>query len=365
LRKPGVIGLVIVAVVGLILPGCTTLRLQRSITSQATTIADLHYQQVLNNLAMFSVNPHAIPSHVSIRDGSAQIQDFGQAAATLDIAGSVVTAPGLTGSRSVVEQWGVSPVTDDVEIRVIRVAYQRALGWPVVMDYDTANDLARELGKQIAETSDVDIRDEFLTTENFREEFARQYACLKFLEYATPEMRGKRFDFYDLAKSEAIVLDGKWRAEFLSTNDDEIVLRDEEYDRDPTLSRMHPEVYRPRYFGPSPDVPPRTIEEVRREQAESRYATALARSSRRVVKGTQAELLKLNPGWFHTGSRHEVPRDACYVGRYKDRYAWVCADGLRGLSEFTIAILGFSGLIAERSVVTVPGGPRYTPTAKH
>src|SRR5262249_35006539 len=154
-----VIGLVIVAVMGLILPGCTTLRLQRSITSQATTIADLHYQQVLNNLAMFSVNPHAIPSHVSIRDGSAQIQDFGQAAVTLDIAGSVVRAPGLTGSRSVVEQWGVSPVTDDVELRVIRVAYQRALGWPVVMDYDTANDLARELGKQIAETSDVDIRD--------------------------------------------------------------------------------------------------------------------------------------------------------------------------------------------------------------
>ena len=97
-------------------------------TSQATTLADLHYQQVVNNLALLSVVPDALPSHVSIRDGSAQLQDFGQANVTPGVVGAVNTTLGLTGSRTVVEQWGISPVTDDIEIRIIRLAYRRATG---------------------------------------------------------------------------------------------------------------------------------------------------------------------------------------------------------------------------------------------
>jgi hypothetical protein len=46
------------------------------------------------------------------------------------------------------------------------------------------------------------------------------------------------------------------------------------------------------------------------------------------------------PGWFHLGRSGDVPKDACYVGRYRDQYAWVTPDGMPGLSRFTVAVLG-------------------------
>ncbi len=44
-------------------------------------------------------------------------------------------------------------------------------------------------------------------------------------------------------------------------------------------------------------------------------------------------------GWFYLGERHDVPKGACYVGRYKNRYAWVDAHGIDGLAQFTLAVL--------------------------
>jgi hypothetical protein len=342
-------------------PGCTSLRLQHSITRQATTLADLHYQQVLNNLAMFSANPYTMPAHVAIRDGSAQIQDFGQAAGGLDLTRAVTTTLGLTGSRTVVEQWGVSPVTDDIEIRILQVAYQRALGWPVVMDYDTANDLARDLCKQTAETSDIDQRDDFLGTENFRQEFARRFAHEHFPDFERAAAPADREAVLKSTRDRSLLIDVLVQAKFVSSNSAEIILRKEEYDPDPSLSRLHPEAYNPRFYAADPNQPPRSTEEAAQQNDMSRYFTALALYARQEVKNTQDHLLKINPGWFGTGSRHEVPPDACYVGRYKDRYAWVCRDGLRDLTQFTIAVLAFSDLIKERTVLTVPGGPRFTP----
>ena len=45
------------------------------------------------------------------------------------------------------------------------------------------------------------------------------------------------------------------------------------------------------------------------------------------------------PGWYHLGCQRDVPKDACYVGRHGNRYAWVTPDGVPGLSRFTITIL--------------------------
>jgi hypothetical protein len=44
-------------------------------------------------------------------------------------------------------------------------------------------------------------------------------------------------------------------------------------------------------------------------------------------------------GWYRTGTRKDVPRDACYVGCYRDTYVWVMPDGLEGLSRFTLTVL--------------------------
>src|SRR5262245_29608684 len=86
-------------------PGCTNLRLKRSIVNQASTITELQYQQVLGNLAMLSRDPYALPAHVLLRDGSAQISDFGSAVAGAELTFTSKALPTLTGSRTVVEQW--------------------------------------------------------------------------------------------------------------------------------------------------------------------------------------------------------------------------------------------------------------------
>jgi hypothetical protein len=46
------------------------------------------------------------------------------------------------------------------------------------------------------------------------------------------------------------------------------------------------------------------------------------------------------PGWFQVGSKRDVPKDACYVGQYRDRYAWVTPAGMPGLARFTVVVLG-------------------------
>jgi hypothetical protein len=45
------------------------------------------------------------------------------------------------------------------------------------------------------------------------------------------------------------------------------------------------------------------------------------------------------PGWFHVGCKKDVPKDACYVGCYGDRYAWVMAEGIPALARFTVTLL--------------------------
>jgi hypothetical protein len=44
-------------------------------------------------------------------------------------------------------------------------------------------------------------------------------------------------------------------------------------------------------------------------------------------------------GWFHAGCKKDVPTNACYVGRYGDTCVWVLADGVEGLTRFTMTVI--------------------------
>lgn len=323
----------------LLMCGCTSLRLERSITSQATTLSDLHYNQVLNNLAAFSANPETIPSHVTIRDGSAQIQDFGSASGGLEILHDVTTSLGLTGSRTVVEQWGVSPVTDDIEIRLIQVAYKRAHGQPVLMDSELANDIGRQLGKQTAETSDIDQRNEFASYNRYRDRVIDN--CVTTLCAEVKDVESYRASLTEVSRLDAAALE-----DIVGTNNDDIVAEGEDMTSLSPFARVN------RKADGSID---RTI-----------LFTPLAAYARKELKDIQKDMTEIGTGWFHVGGRRDVPRNACYVGRAnscgRECYVWVCPDGLAELSKFTIKIMKFSSLIKESSLVTIPGGgPRFTP----
>jgi hypothetical protein len=44
-------------------------------------------------------------------------------------------------------------------------------------------------------------------------------------------------------------------------------------------------------------------------------------------------------GWYQTGSKKDVPKNACFVGCYCDTYVWVMPDGLEGLTRFTMTVM--------------------------
>ena len=138
--------------------GCTTGRLRQRTVNQGRTLPELQYQQVLDNLAQFATNPSALPWHVNLREGTTQITDSISGGAAVDIGPPVTWFPQLLGSRTAVAQWGMAPVIDATELRLLRIAYRRALGAPDMPTPEFLDELAHELKDQFA--SNADLRNE-------------------------------------------------------------------------------------------------------------------------------------------------------------------------------------------------------------
>jgi hypothetical protein len=87
----------------------------------------------------------------------------------------------------------------------------------------------------------------------------------------------------------------------------------------------------------------------------------LARNVCRQVGTIERELARIHPGWFHVGRKRELPRDACYVGHSGAWYVWVCPDGRKDLTEFTLTVLKLSTLIKETQTLINPGSVKFSP----
>lgn len=140
------------------LSGCTSTRLRQRTVNQAATLPELQYQQVLDNLALFAENPSALPWHANLREGTTQITDAITGGSLVDLGPPAVTQPEVFGSRTVVGQWGMTPVIDATELRLLRFAYRRAHGSPEMPDMEFLDELAHELKDQMP--LNVDLRDE-------------------------------------------------------------------------------------------------------------------------------------------------------------------------------------------------------------
>ena len=267
--------------------GCTTGRLRQRTINQGSTLPELQYQQVLDNLALFATHPGSLPWHVNVREGTTQLTDSLSGGAALDLGPPVTWFPQLLGSRTAVAQWGMSPVIDATELRLLRIAYRRALGVPDMPSAKFLVELANELKDQFASNADL------------------RYESELFYEYQGRAYRSAReLDAHVLSTNDAIVCG---------------------------------------YPGPSIDRSP------------------LAANVCRKIEMIQEDLAEIRPGWFHVGFKHGVPKDACYVGRSGDRYAWVCPDGIDGLTEFTLTVLKFSSLIKETQTLISPGNVKFSP----
>jgi hypothetical protein len=122
--------------------GCRTqLALRNNTLLTTDTLADMNYQQVLDNLARFEKSPGTMPSIAVINAGTVNVAD------QKSIGGNATYAPTLTAaqqigsglpilsllftpnvSRNLSENWSLAPVTDVDNLRRIRCAYQLLIG---------------------------------------------------------------------------------------------------------------------------------------------------------------------------------------------------------------------------------------------
>ena len=267
--------------------GCTTGRLRQRTINQGATLPALQYQQVLDNLALFATQPGSLPWHVNFREGTSQVTDSISGGAAVDLGPPVTWFPQLLGSRTAVAQWGMSPVIDATELRLLRIAYRRAHGVPDMPSPRFLDELAHELKDQFA--SNADLRNE----------------SELFYEYQSRVNRSSR----------------ELDAHVITTNDATVC-------GDP---------------GPSLDRSP------------------LAANVCRKIEMIQDDLAEIRPGWFHVGSKRDVPKDACYVGRCGDCFVWVGPDGIDRLTEFTLTVLKISSLIKETETLISPGSVKFSP----
>jgi hypothetical protein len=201
-----------------LLSGCRThLSLRDNTLQVGSTLTDLTYQQVLNNVALFEANPASLPAFSLVNAGTVTVAD-GQS-----FTGNATYAPTLTftqqgggalpilsllfnpgSSRTLTENWSLIPVTDADHLRRIRCAFQLLV-----------------LGDNPPTACD--------------------------------DCRGLLEDFY--------------------------------------------------LGEPSPWE------------------------------------CQIPQGWYGSGSRKDVPKNACYVGHHGDTYVWVMSEGVEGLTRFSLTVL--------------------------
>lgn len=307
--------------------GCTNEQLRRSTVHQAMTLNEIQHRQVMQNLATFAANPYAIPRQVTLKDGTAQITDSGS------ILGQVIHDRflNLGAERSITDMWTMQPVTNDVTLKLLQVAYRRALGSPENLYSDEfANDFAHEMKQQTYQVDDLRTT---LANKKYREGpgFADND---KDTRVENPWIESQVAD---------VVRNGFYKV--ASANDIYII-----YPGERINERNLPVV------------------ELKNDKGQTVYreATPLAIELRRRVYQTNKDLEGILPGWLgRSHDKHEIPKDACYMAYAEECgrgcYVWVCPSGMKEFEDFTLKIIGFSGLIKEPNV-TGATGVKFTPS---
>jgi hypothetical protein len=483
---------ILVAVASML--GCTSDKLKRTTVNQGRTLTEIQYAQVLTNLAMFCSSSEFVPSFVNLNDGSCQIADLGSAQYLGDWHKAIKSQPSILGSRTVVEQWGMTPVTDDNELQVLQIAFRRAVGIDESLEdhRDLANDIAHELVNQLPDVDDYrgTILNQF---EDFKNEERRRSDAQRARNFLgmTADPMGRVLSFmYPVSSTLSHSLYDDFSDQTISSVDYKIIYdneflrylnvwgsyadivtynhryfyvnyRDYVYDlkshETKTKLRLPPPAANPGYElqvtdktsgipaqgeglivvaleggmfhfrvfddagGISLDTdetrmtnPQLTNLNAQRQRLVQRvdnrwppyelsasekyeitaivdtifklslhghtyhvesdsaavkgskvvYVTPESAAVRRQIRDLENDLLSIpaDRAWFEQGKKHDVPKDACFVGHYGDCYVWVRPDGLKELSNLTIKTLKFANLVKSGTVMTIPG-PRYTPSS--
>ena len=141
--RPGMAAHLVCCLLGVcLLGGCATHRdLRKHTVSANLTVADIYYEQVLNNVARFTVNPATMPSFSVISAGTVNLEDVHGASFNPTYSPTLTTALqgggalpilsllfGVSTQRALTENWSTAPVNDSDNIRRLRCAFQVVVG---------------------------------------------------------------------------------------------------------------------------------------------------------------------------------------------------------------------------------------------
>jgi hypothetical protein len=132
------------------LGGCTHIALQKDTVRTTNTLADLQYQQVLDNLARFQHDPDTLPSFAVTTAGTVSILDTTGAGVSPTYSPTLTFAQQGAGSgleilsllfpftvqRAVTENWSLTPITDADNLRRLRCAYRLLVMGEATPNYD-------------------------------------------------------------------------------------------------------------------------------------------------------------------------------------------------------------------------------------
>ena len=306
--------------------GCTNTQLRYSTVSQIKTLTDLQHQVVLDNLAAFVCNSDAIPSQVNLTAGATQVIDSGTA--NTQVVSSALSTFLLTFglSRGIVDQWTSVPVTDEMTLRILRVAYRRSLGFDEdLYSCDLANRLAHRLKAQLTATGDLGIANSLM--------YARGPALPQLLDRAGWN-GDEKLGFKE--SDPAVNLWRKDSSDIISLNTDRIVQQGEILDESNLFVAPAMVDGRP-YIAPGEKFP------------RVKVATPYAAEVRRQVFALNRCLLEIDSGWICVGCKKDIPKDICFVGHRNGCYVWVPSQNQAIFEDFTLRILRLSNLFQNNS----------------
>jgi hypothetical protein len=184
----------------------------------------------------------------------------------------------------------------------LRLAYQIAISYPAErdLDPDLARDLAHTLKNQTATNADISL------DTNLFDSVARQY-----LPEDTKDLK-KLLDSYVVA-----------RDAILATND-------------------------PDFLAPI-------------DNGKYLFKTALVREVTRQVDDVRGQYRDIPTDWFGRGKKHDVPKNACFVGHYGHCYTWVCPENRSDLAAFTLTVLNLASVVKATQVIAAPSGVAFSP----
>ncbi len=115
------------ACVLLVLAGCTHVQLATSTSRAASTVMEIQYQMVMDNLARMERFPATLPSQIRMKQGTVQVSDelgLYQLEASGSASGSF---GGPRVERTVSEQWGADAICDPFAVKQLQDVYRAAL----------------------------------------------------------------------------------------------------------------------------------------------------------------------------------------------------------------------------------------------